>query len=54
MLDPMVNQPKTPIRGIRVEDEVWERVKLKAKRNRETASDVVRRALEEYISTDID
>ena len=46
----VVNQPKTPIRAVRIDDDLWDRVKRAAARNGETASDVVRRGLEEYVT----
>lgn len=45
----MPNQPKTPIRGIRVADELWDAARAKAESAGESVSDVVRRALEIYV-----
>jgi hypothetical protein len=45
----MPNQPKTPLRNVRVEDELWRKSKEKALMKGETVSDVIRRALERYI-----
>ena len=43
------NQPKTPARAVRIDDARWERVKREAERRGETASDVVRRAIDEHL-----
>lgn len=43
------NKPKTPIRGVRVPDGEWHPAQAKAKRKGETVTDVVRRALREYV-----
>jgi hypothetical protein len=45
----MPNQPKTPARQVRVSDGLWFPAMDKAHENGETVSDVVRRALEEYV-----
>ena len=45
----MPNQPKTPHRTIRVPDDLWEAAQVKASREGVTVSDVVRRALTEYV-----
>lgn len=42
------NQPKTPVRSFRVDDEVYDAAKAKADREGESLSEVVRRLLEEY------
>lgn len=44
------NQPKTPLRSMRISDELWELAKARAHVERETVTDVVRRALEEYVA----
>lgn len=44
------NQPKTPLRNVRVSDELWQAALLKAEERGETVSDVVRRALERYVA----
>lgn len=41
----------TTLRNVRVADEVWLPAKEQAERNGETVSDVVRRALVEYVMT---
>jgi negative regulator of replication initiation len=45
----MPNQPKTPHRTIRVDDDLWHLVVAKAAERGETVSDVVRRALVRYV-----
>ena len=44
------NQPKTPARGVRVPDELWNAAKKKAAAEGETVTDVILRALEDYTS----
>lgn len=39
----------TPIRTIRIDDELWELAQKKAKRRRETVAIVIRRALLAYV-----
>lgn len=41
----------TMLRNVRVADEVWQPAKVRAEENGETVSDVVRRALVEYVTT---
>lgn len=43
------NQPKTPIRGVRVPDETWHAAQRIAAQRDETPSDIVRAALERYV-----
>jgi predicted transcriptional regulator len=43
------NQPKTPLRSIRVPDELWEAVQRKASDRDETVTDVIIRALQRYL-----
>lgn len=43
------NQPKTPKHGIRVPDELWQAVKVKAHARGETITEVIIRALERYL-----
>lgn len=45
----MPNQPKTPNRAVRVDDELWNAAKDAAGERGETVTDVVRRALRESI-----
>ena len=51
----VVNQPRpdNPARAVRIEDEVWARVKAVAKRRGTTASEVVRTALVEHLKRDV-
>lgn len=42
------NQPKTPARGVRVADELWNAAKERAAANGETVTDVIMRALRAY------
>ena len=44
----MPNAPKTPLRNIRVSDDLWQAAMSKAEERGETLSDVIRRALERY------
>jgi antitoxin component of RelBE/YafQ-DinJ toxin-antitoxin module len=44
----MPNKPKTPIRTIRVTDDLWHAAQNVAKERGETVSDVIRRALIRY------
>lgn len=39
----------TKIRGVRVDDELWEAAQERAKLRRETVADVIRRALLAYV-----
>lgn len=43
------NQPKTPNRTIRVPDEIWEAARRKAADRGETITDVIVRALKQYV-----
>lgn len=43
------NKPKTPIRGVRVPDSEWHPAQKKAKAEGETVTDVLRRALRDYV-----
>lgn len=44
------NQPKTPKRGIRVDDDLWEAVRKATLEDETTISDVVRDALRDYLA----
>ena len=44
----MPNQPKTPIRSVRIPDEEWRAAQERAAERGETVTDVIRRALERY------
>lgn len=39
----------TPVRHVRIDEELWTAVQEKAARRRETAADVIRRALLAYV-----
>lgn len=43
------NAPKTPIRGFRIPDELYEAARAKAKERGEDLSTVIRAALERYV-----
>jgi predicted HicB family RNase H-like nuclease len=43
------NQPKTPTHSVRVPQELWDAVRAKAKRQGETVTDVIIRALKRYL-----
>jgi predicted HicB family RNase H-like nuclease len=43
------NQPKTPMRSLRVADDLWAAAQVKAAARGETLSDVIRKALERYV-----
>lgn len=43
------NVPKTPKHGVRVPDDLWRAVKIKAHDNGETITDVIIRALVRYL-----
>ncbi len=43
------NQPKTPLRSVRVDAKLWVAAKAKAEERGETLSDVIRKALERYV-----
>jgi len=45
----VANQPKTPKRGVRIPDELWEAVKRKAADRGETVTAVILRALQRYV-----
>lgn len=44
----MPNQPKTPLRSVRVEEALWRAVQRKAAARGETVTDVIVRALRHY------
>lgn len=46
------NQPKTPLRSFRVPDELWMPARDKAHREGITITDVLQRALREYLGAD--
>lgn len=43
------NKPKTPTHSVRVPQELWDAVRAKAKRQGETITDVIIRALKRYL-----
>lgn len=47
----MPNKPKTPLRAIRISDELWQAAQAKAAEKGETVTDVLRRSLEKYVRT---
>lgn len=48
------NQPRTPIRGVRVPDSVWLAAKVKAAAEGRTVSDVVNDCLRRYVVDESD
>lgn len=46
------NQEKTPRRTVRVPDDVWQPAARKARDNGENVSEVIRRALADYLRDD--
>lgn len=40
---------ETKVRGVRVDDELWEKALTKAQERRESVADVIRRALLAYV-----
>lgn len=49
MIRRMPNQPKTPIRGFRIPDPLYDAAKAKAAERGEDLSTVIRAALERYV-----
>lgn len=45
----MPNKPRTPKHGVRIPDELWQAVKIRAKERGETITDVILRALKRYL-----
>ena len=45
----MPNAPKTPLRNVRVPDDLWVAAMSKALERGESLSEVIRRALEKYV-----
>jgi hypothetical protein len=43
------NQPKTPVRTVRVPDDIWQALRARADERGETVTDVVLRALRRYL-----
>jgi metal-responsive CopG/Arc/MetJ family transcriptional regulator len=46
----VANQPKTPQRSIRIDDELWTAAQAVAQANQESVSDIIRTALRHYIT----
>jgi hypothetical protein len=44
------DQPKTPIRGVRVDEALWRAAQARAAERGETVADVIRRALTRYVA----
>lgn len=47
----MPNQPKTPVRGIRVDDDLWRAAQAKAAAEGRTMTDVLVAYLKRYVAT---
>lgn len=45
----MPNQPKTKVRTIRIDDDLWRAAQAKAAEHGESVSDVIRRGLARYV-----
>lgn len=45
----MPNQPATPVRTVRISDEVWQALRQRADERGETVTDVVLRAIRLYL-----
>ena len=45
----MPNQPKTPMRSFRVDDDLWRAAHAAAQANGETVTDVLKRSLQSYV-----
>jgi hypothetical protein len=43
------NQPATPVRTVRIPDDLWTALRARADERGETVTDVVRRALRRYL-----
>lgn len=46
-----INQPKKPIRTVRVDDELWNEARQLAAQRGDVLSDVIRAALQSYVSS---
>lgn len=42
------NKPKTPLRSLRISDDLWEKAKARADEKGESVSDAIRKFLERY------
>ena len=45
----MPNQPKTPVRSVRVPEDLWQAAKMRAEERGENVTDVIMRALKRYV-----
>lgn len=45
----MPNAPRTPVRSVRIPDEVWEALRRRADERGETITDVILRAIHRYL-----
>ena len=45
----MPNQPKTRLRAVRIDDGLWQQARERAAERGESVSQVIRRALEQYV-----
>ena len=45
----MPNKPKTPVRGVRVPEDLWRAAQDKAAERGETVTDAILRALKRYV-----
>lgn len=50
----MANQPKTPIKGFRIPEDLYRSAQIKAMAEGRSLTDIVREALENYVDEDID
>lgn len=48
-IDRVPNKPKTPLRAVRVPNELWDAAKAIARERGESLSDVLREALADYV-----
>lgn len=46
----MPNQPKTPLRSMRIDDDLWNAVRMKTKREGRSITSVIVRALRSYVA----
>ncbi len=46
----MPNQPKTPLRSMRIDDDLWNAVRVKTKREGRSVTSVIVRALRNYVA----
>jgi len=48
-IEPVPNQPKTPVRTFRLADDLWRKLKDSAKREGVTVSDLLRRLVDDHV-----